>query len=217
MRKYSIFSSVLSGNTLPRAYQNEEILKQCGGIKGRILDLGAGKSEYKEIFDKNAEVITTDIDPSSGADVIFDANEKFPIQTGAFDFVFCTNVLEHLKNPEGCVNEIYRVLKPGGTLFLSVPFLYWFHASPNDYFRFTHEGIGHLLRSAGFRKIEIKRLGGRFSLFLELFALEHLPFISPFVRLFYPLARFLDEHILSRTEMLNGKHYYMIIFIRAEK
>ncbi len=60
--------------------------------------------------------------------------------------VLCTEVLEHLPEPQRAVDEMFRVLKPGGTLLLTTRFLFPIHDAPHDYFRFTKYGLRHLLR-----------------------------------------------------------------------
>jgi len=58
-----------------------------------------------------------------------------PFKDNVFDTVICTQVIEHVPRPWLVVHEIYRVLKEGGHLLLSTPFLYPYHLEPRDYFR----------------------------------------------------------------------------------
>src|SRR6185503_12278170 len=64
----------------------------------------------------------------------------------SLDAVFLTSVLEHLTNPNQAIDEVCRVLRPGGRLFGYAPFYHHYHPSPSDYFRFTEMGIRHLTR-----------------------------------------------------------------------
>jgi SAM-dependent methyltransferase len=68
--------------------------------------------------------------------------------------VLCTEVLEHLPEPQKAVDEIFRVLKPGGTLLLTTRFLFPIHDAPHDYFRFTKYGLRYLLRGFEILKLE---------------------------------------------------------------
>ena len=70
-----------------------------------------------------------------------------------FDIIFIFEVLEHLPNPQNAIDEIHKVLKKSGKIFLSTPFILEIHGAPNDYYRFTSHGLRYLLRK--FNKIEI--------------------------------------------------------------
>jgi SAM-dependent methyltransferase len=64
-------------------------------------------------------------------------------------------VFEHLADPHRAAAEVFRVLRPGGTLYLQVPFIIGFHSGPHDYWRFTHAGLAELVRRAGFEIVEV--------------------------------------------------------------
>jgi len=68
-----------------------------------------------------------------------------PCNDNEFDFVLAQEVLEHVDSPDAAVDEIYRVLKIGGYFYLQLPFIIGYHPCPNDYWRFTHQGIRALL------------------------------------------------------------------------
>ena len=77
--------------------------------------------------------------------VIGDA-QALGIADASFPVILCTEVLEHLPEPQRAIDEMYRVLAPGGTLLLTTRFLFPIHDAPHDYFRFTKYGLRHLLR-----------------------------------------------------------------------
>ena len=77
-----------------------------------------------------------------------------------FDGVVSTWVLEHLKDPQVFFCEAYRVVNDGGFLGVTVPFIQHQHGSPFDYWRFTDTALFHLSRSAGFKDVEVKKVGG---------------------------------------------------------
>ncbi len=84
-----------------------------------------------------------------------------PFAEVSWDSIICLAVLEHVPRPWDAFQEMYRVLKPGGTVFISVPFLSPYHAMPGyygDYFRFTEDGIRSL--SAPFSSIELQAVRG---------------------------------------------------------
>jgi SAM-dependent methyltransferase len=77
-----------------------------------------------------------------------------------FDSVVCHQVLEHVKNPMAAAAELARVLKPGGLAVISIPHLSRRHELPHDYYRFTPEGLRHVLESAGFVVKDVTPYGG---------------------------------------------------------
>ena len=85
-----------------------------------------------------------------------------PVEDARFDHVVCTQVPEHLPEPLRVVAELGRVLKPGGTLWLSAPLFYAEHEKPYDFFRYTQFGLRRLLEDAGFEVLEIAWLEGYF-------------------------------------------------------
>ncbi len=124
----------------------------------RVLDIGAGQvveknhraglhdlaNRYAELIAKQ-QYIGLEIDSESKPGVVGDAHH-LPFADATMDGVLMVSVLEHLYDPIRAVDEVYRVLKPGGIFFSYAPFYHPYHASPHDYFRFTREGYGYLLR-----------------------------------------------------------------------
>jgi len=76
------------------------------------------------------------------------------------DLIFCSQVLEHVSRPDVTLSEFRRALKPGGSLWLSVPFSYAEHAQPEDYFRFTQFGLRHICEDAGLEVGEVEWVEG---------------------------------------------------------
>lgn len=71
---------------------------------------------------------------------------QLPLQDKSVDTLVCTGVLEHISDPGQAIKEMYRVLKDGGRVFLETPFMQTVHASPDDYSRWTPNGLRHLCR-----------------------------------------------------------------------
>jgi len=108
----------------------------------RTLDIGAQNGPYAAHFPRR---IALDITRGNGVQVLGDA-QALGIREASFDVVLCTEVLEHLPEPQRAIDEMFRVLVPGGQLLLTTRFLFPIHDEPHDYFRFTKYGLRHLLR-----------------------------------------------------------------------
>lgn len=108
----------------------------------RTLDIGAQNGPYAALFPNR---VGLDITRGHGVRIIGDA-QALGIRDDAFPVVLCTEVLEHLPEPQRAIDEMFRVLAPGGTLLLTTRFLFPIHDAPHDYFRFTKYGLRYLLR-----------------------------------------------------------------------
>jgi len=124
----------------------------------RLLDVGAGEQPYRELFE-HVEYVTSDwahsVHPGARrVDIVAPAHE-LPVPEGSFDAVICTQVLEHVAEPADVLAELFRVLRPGGRLFITVPLTWEEHEAPYDFFRYTRFGLAHLLSGAGFREVVV--------------------------------------------------------------
>jgi len=133
----------------------------------RVLDAGAGECIYRPLFEGRRYVSTDRGVGDSAWDYgQLDARsdlERMPFRDGAFDVVLCTETLEHVARPARVLSELRRVLRPGGMLALSVPFLHPVHQAPHDYYRYTPFGLRHLLAEAGFDRVDVRASGGYFT------------------------------------------------------
>ena len=136
--------------------------------RGRLLDAGAGTLLYKEMLSALVdEYISADPYSDHVALDRKDDVKELGFPDRSFDTVFCNQVLEHVDDPLAALREAHRVLRPGGTLILGVPFYFYLHGLPHDYFRFTEPGVRRLLSQAGFEALEIRAAGGYFSACVE--------------------------------------------------
>jgi SAM-dependent methyltransferase len=108
----------------------------------RTLDLGGGSGPYAHYFPNR---LCMDVRPTPDVHFVGDAH-RLPLRDGAFGVVLCTEVLEHLSEPRQALDEMFRVLGPGGRLLLTTRFLFPIHESPHDYYRYTRYGLEHLLQ-----------------------------------------------------------------------
>lgn len=146
---------------------------------GRLLDNGCGTKPYKGLF-KAIDHFGIDW-PNSfhklKTDVFSDA-QAIPFASRVFDTVLCTEVLEHLPHPAKAVSEMARVLRPGGYLILSVPFVHILHEVPHDYFRFTYFGIQSLIADANLDLIQCWPRGGIVTVMMDLLGRFMISFIQ---------------------------------------
>ncbi len=108
----------------------------------RTLDIGCANAPYGNLF---TDRVGFDFVNGPGVDVVGDAHE-LPFGDGEFKQILCTEVLEHLHTPQRALDEMCRVLEPGGVLILTTRFVFPLHDTPHDYFRYTIYGLKHLLR-----------------------------------------------------------------------
>jgi len=88
--------------------------------------------------------------------------DNIPKKKDIYDAILCTEVLEHVEYPQKVVNELYRILKKNGKLFLTVPQAWMIHQEPYNFYYFTKYGLASLLKNAGFKEYKIIPKGGYF-------------------------------------------------------
>ncbi|MGH7025491.1 MAG: class I SAM-dependent methyltransferase [Caulobacteraceae bacterium] len=132
-----------------------------GAVSGLVLDAGSGRGGWKDIILKAGAVReTVDIEPREDLTWTADLEAMPQVPDARYDAVVCHQVLEHVPDPGSALSEIFRVLKPGGLLILSVPHLSRLHELPHDYFRYTPNGMRAVLERSGFEVSQIAPYGG---------------------------------------------------------
>jgi len=132
--------------------------------RGRLLDIGCGNKPYQYLFSSSiSQYVGIEYSPESGyrgnlADICGDA-ARLPFLSESFDSVLCTEVMEHLADPERAIGEISRVLRPSGKVFITAPFFYPVH-DERDFFRYSPTGISELLERNGFHVDLVEPLSG---------------------------------------------------------
>lgn len=132
-----------------------------GHMQGKLLDFGCGSKPYKTLFNVS-EYVGTDIEVSGhdhrneAIDVYYDG-KTLPFADESFDSIFTSEVFEHVFNLPQILGELHRVLKPGGNMLLTVPFVWDEHEIPYDFGRYTSFGLRHLLQEQGFVVLQEKK------------------------------------------------------------
>ncbi|HZI94607.1 MAG TPA: class I SAM-dependent methyltransferase [Patescibacteria group bacterium] len=134
-------------------------------IKGRVVDLGCGTAQYRpDILATATQYVGVDWENSlhdrSGVNLFADLSQRLPLRDGCADTVVAFQVMEHLREPGLFLAECHRILRPGGSLFLTVPFMWEVHEAPSDYYRYTRHGLEHLLGKAGFVDRQVRETTG---------------------------------------------------------
>ena len=117
----------------------------------QTLSIGSGVLSLK------GNITHLDYEPYPHLEVVGDAHH-LPFPENSFDAVVCESMLEHVLEPDQVIAEMQRVLKPGGRCYVLIPFMFGFHAAPNDFQRLTHRGLEY--RMKGFEKVELKAISG---------------------------------------------------------
>jgi SAM-dependent methyltransferase len=138
--------------------------------KGVLYDLGCGESPFRDFFLQYVQqYVGVDWAGSyhaTKADITADLNKPLPIESRVADTVVSFSVIEHLCEPQTMLNEAFRILKPGGTIVLQVPWQWWIHEAPYDFFRYTPYGLLYLFEKAGFADVVVEPQAGFFTMWI---------------------------------------------------
>lgn len=192
----NFFKQVFNGKSIYRILFNWQVEKNCQNLQGKCLDLagGANPSYHRYwTFASNAELKKTDMD--------VDLNNDLPFENDSMDNIFLFNAIYIIKDPEKLMLEINRVLKNDGNLFIASPFIFNEAPEPDDYLRFTSQGLDRLLKRAGFNNFQIISIGERFTAGIHLW---HSFFFFNFIRLIaFSFALLFDKFIPVKIKKLH--------------
>jgi SAM-dependent methyltransferase len=178
-------------------------------LNGSILDIGGDKrAAYQKLIKGDHALTTVNLDEKSKPDIYHDLEKSLPIIDSSYDNVLLINVLEHIFNYRELLRESARVLKPGGTLVIVVPFLFPVHPSPQDFHRFTESTLRKELVLLHMREIKIQALGkGVFTaryLMLDRLLPAPIRFLSHYTCRYCAYAL---DWLFSRLSKVLGKKY----------
>jgi SAM-dependent methyltransferase len=168
-RKYlSIGSRLLADLTVAEYFKNIPLY-----ANGILADLGCGNVPLYDIYKPYVkEVVCIDWDntihENGFLDYRCDLNSELPLDEQSLDTVVLSDVLEHIADPKILLHRVNRAMKNGGVIMMNVPFAYWLHEEPYDYYRYTEHGLQHLLGQSGFRTVKIIPLGSFFEIIADL-------------------------------------------------
>jgi SAM-dependent methyltransferase len=151
----------------PRTGILRAVSEAAAGFRGVVLDVGCGFMPYREIIESNEQVeryvgmdlAGSELYGSVEPDLIWQGN-AIPLDDASVDGLMATEFLEHHSDPQTVLAEFLRVLRPGGVLFATVPFIWNLHEIPHDEYRYTPYSLRRVIEGAGFADVEIRGLGG---------------------------------------------------------
>lgn len=128
-------------------------------VKGRCMDFGCGTKPYESLFDVT-EYVGVEIDTEDKVDgIVYYDGKTLPFEDEYFDSIVAFQVYEHVSNLDEMVEELRRVLKMDGYMFITMPFAYPEHLVPYDFRRFTSYGIKQYLTQRGFEIVCYEKSG----------------------------------------------------------
>ena len=186
----------------------DHIFKYAGHMKGKMMDFGCGSKPYRSFFSVN-EYIGVDYENeghphhNEQIDVFYDG-KSLPFADEEFESVLCSEVFEHVFNLDDILKEINRVMKPGGKMIVTCPFVWNEHEVPYDYARYTRFALKSLLEKNGFEIIEYSKAGNFITAVTQLITLYFFNAFKGIWRKFflfrwiYKILFFLLPNIMGR-------------------
>lgn len=196
LRRWEFWREVCRGKSPARILMNFEIHKRVW-LRGRVVDLGCGVNpSYWHFLDvSEVEVVKVDFPGVGYPHVAASLESPLPFCNDLFDVALLFNVLEHTYACDQLLAEIRRILKPGGSLYLFVPFLVQVHPDPYDYRRFTGIALERMFADAGFSVWTVVPLG---QACLSIVAAAYPLLFSPLVRIPALIGAGLGDMLLER-------------------
>jgi SAM-dependent methyltransferase len=142
---------------LPSRLLNRGFKAELPKLNGSLLDIGCGQKPYRPLMTSIHEYVGADVVAGPHVDVLITPNKPLPLPDSRFDAVLITQVMEFVEKPQELAAEIRRVLKPGGVVVASFPFIFQEHG-PYDLARYSGNAVGGLF--PGFTPVNIRRQGG---------------------------------------------------------
>jgi SAM-dependent methyltransferase len=182
----------------------------------KVLDYGCAGSPYRGLLPPNVEYAGADLEGNDVADVRLRPDGSVPLPNDWADVVLSTQVLEHVADPAGYLAECARILKPGASLVLTTHGMMYLHRDPEDYWRWTCDGLARVVTQAGLVVEDQRGLLGLVPSalqFLQDGSVRRIPvpLRKPYVAAFQGLIAWSDRRSSDQSRRENG----LVLGVRA--
>jgi len=153
------------------------------GISGKVVDVGAGLSPFKHLLNREiAQYTGLDIESAdsfgyNNPDVVHFDGKQIPLDSDSIDSLICTEVLEHVEDAQRLIDEMYRVVRPGGRSVITVPWSARYHYIPHDFHRFTPSRLKNLFVS--FSAVSVEARGTDITVIASKLVVAYLRLLRP--------------------------------------
>lgn len=171
-----------------------------------ILDIGCGEQPFKQLLDKNINYKSLDFSQNTqnNVDYIYSLLHDIDIKE-KFDFLMCTEVLEHIPNWDSAFTNFSKLINTNGKILITCPFLYPLHEEPYDFWRPTGYSIEFYANKYNFSVIEKQKAGDFWSVLGTVLASSYL----------FPKNNSIKSKLYGK--IFYGISKYLFNFIRKEK
>lgn len=154
-------------------------------------------------------------------DLKHDITKPLPFENEKFDTVILSDVLEHIPEPESLFREISRVLTHQGKIIMNVPFYYWLHEQPHDYYRYTEFALRRFVGNSELKLIQLESIGGVPEIMTDIFGktILRVPFIGKYISSFAQMlsALFIKTRIGRKASDKTKNTFPLGYFLIAQK
>jgi SAM-dependent methyltransferase len=194
--------------------------------KGRLLDLGCGKVPLYDAYrDYVTDCVCVDwgnsLHKNDYLDFEADLTQTLPFKDGEFDTIVLSDVLEHIPDPDRFCQEMARVLSAHGKLLMNVPYFYWLHEKPYDFYRYTEFALRRFMERSGMEVVELLATGGSPEVLADFLAknVRRVPVIGAPTAIFsqWAVAAFTGTPIGRKVSVASGQTYPLGYFMVAGK
>ncbi len=203
-----------------RRYYLDSLLKTIV-FHGNVLDVGGKKINKRGSFIPPFDEVKCwdylNLDATTIPDILCSATSIKAEKN--YDFVLMSEVLEYIEDYQLALSEAFRVIKPNGTLIISVPFLFPIHRDAGDYYRFTELALIGMLEKVGFKSINVQAMGSVFSVIYDILLIAYGygsekedKFLNKVIRnrvlpIFFRLFLFLDKKSIYSSKWITSGYF----------